>query len=170
LHCHEKWIFDQFGEKVCSALLATDGILLRLCPSVLENEPIEIDVPFGLKLMENHFLRIDEIGKEKTAEEIHAYISQIPARVFNNDDLTIVTLVNTVIERGYQPQEYYEAPNWGEIAHKRKKQRDEEMRKALPHLYPDGETSSSNNNEIIEQQDEAVRVIDRSQQSNTSQL
>lgn len=159
LHCHEKWEFKQYDKKVCSILLATDGILLRLCPSILEGEPIEIDVSFALKLMENHFLCINEIGEDKTANNIRDYISQLPSRIFNDDDLTIVTLVNTAIDREYQPQEYYDAPDWEEIGRKREKQHQKEMREEFRHLYPQEETSSTNSDEPAEADSTGISAV-----------
>jgi serine/threonine protein phosphatase PrpC len=44
LRFSDNWIFGQFDKKVCSVLLATDGILFYLIPILLRNEKVNVRV------------------------------------------------------------------------------------------------------------------------------
>lgn len=119
LFFEDKWVFGQFEKKICSVLLATDGVLLRLFPHLLQNEPVNFRVnELGL-LIDNRCLHIDEQGADAVKIRIENYVKDIPREDVGSDDITIVVLVNTSIKPGTQPVNYYQEPDWAELARKR---------------------------------------------------
>jgi serine/threonine protein phosphatase PrpC len=137
----EKWIFRRYGKKVCSVLLATDGIFETFFPFLLKEKPINIHVMLAQFFMDNKMLHIDELGEEKIKTKMEDFIFNIPDEQVN-DDKTIVVMVNSSIESSLQPKEYYIEPDWDDL----KKKHDEEWkRKAYPHLFKDKNIEVSNN-------------------------
>jgi hypothetical protein len=103
----KKWVFGQFDKKVCSVLLATDGMLLLLLPPELKDDSVDINVNLAGYFMDNRSLCIDEQGEDTVMTRIKDYVLNVPPGLVNSDDLTIVVLVNTSIEPGTQPADYY---------------------------------------------------------------
>ena len=117
----DRWDFGQFDKKVCSVLLATDGMLECLLPRLLKNEPHVSTVG---KLMDNRSLHIDKERENTVKEQMESYIKTIPSERVGHDDVTIVVLVNTSIEPRTQPMEYYKEPDWTELIRKDKEESD----------------------------------------------
>jgi len=127
----DRWIFRKYGKKVCSVLLATDGMFETFFPIYIKNEPINIYVILAQFFMDNKVLHIDELGEDKVKAQIEDFILKIPDEQVN-DDKTIVVMVNSSIDSSLQAKEYYIEPDWAEL----KKKHDEEWkRKAYPHLF-----------------------------------
>lgn len=127
----EKWIFRHYDQKVCSVLLATDGMLETFFPIYIKNEPVNIHVTLARFFMDNRALRIDELGEDVVEARMVDYILGIPGEQVN-DDKTLVVLMNLSVKSKEQPDEYYEEPDWAEL----KKKYDEEWKKlAYPHLF-----------------------------------
>jgi hypothetical protein len=123
LFFEDRWGFGQFDQKVCSVLLATDGMLHQLTPRQLEENPVKINVNRAGWLMDNRCLHIDEKGEKAVRGRVRRYVIGLPPQAVDEDDLTIVVLINTSIEPGTQPKEYYEEqdqapPNSAECGNK----------------------------------------------------
>jgi hypothetical protein len=134
----DNWIFRQYDKKVCSVLLATDGMFDTFFPFYIRNEPVNIHVSLARFFMDNRALRIDEAGEDKVKAQMKDFILNIPDEQVN-DDKTIVVLVNASTESALQPEEYYKEPDWTEL----KRKHDEEWkRKAYPHLFKEKKTDN----------------------------
>ena len=133
LFFEDKWVFGQFDKKVCSVLLATDGMLEPLFPFLIRNETINIHVRLARFFMDNRSLRIGKYGASSVKARIEDFINNIPDEQVN-DDKTVVVLVNTAIKSELQPGGYYDEPDWAALKHKH----DEEWKRlAYPHLFND---------------------------------
>jgi len=131
LFFEDKWVFGHFDKKVCSVLLATDGMLEPLFPFLIKNESVNIHVNLTKFFMDNRSLCIDEDGESSVRARIEEFMKNIPDEQVN-DDKTVVVLVNTAVESALQPDEYYQEPNWAEL----KRKHDEEWKRlAYPHLF-----------------------------------
>jgi len=131
LYFKEKWVFGKYEKKVCSVLLATDGILEAFFPVYIRKEPIDVYVALARFFMDNRNLRIHEVGEDMVKEQMKDFIQNIPDAQIN-DDKTAVVLINSVMESALQADDYYKEPDWAEL----KRKFDEEWkRQAYPHLF-----------------------------------
>lgn len=136
----DEWIFRCYDKKVCSVLLATDGMLETFFPFYIKNEPVNIHVVLARYFMDNRTLRINESGEEITKTRIEDFIRSIPHEQVN-DDKTVVVMVNTSVESSLQSEEYYKEPDWIEL----KRKHDEEWKRmAYPHLFKKQDTETVN--------------------------
>jgi serine/threonine protein phosphatase PrpC len=108
----DKWQFDQFKVKVCSVLLATDGVLSFLFPRVLKNEKVNVRVNILREWMDNRLIDIANQGEDTIKSRTEKIISDIPTTEFRNDDITVVVLVNSSGIPETPPDGYYEEPDW----------------------------------------------------------
>ena len=129
----EKWEFAQYEKKVSGVLLATDGMLETFFPVYIKNESVNIHVSLAQFFMDNRNLQIDKVGQEAVQSRISEFIENIPDEQVN-DDKTVVTLINTAVETGSQPEEYYLEPDWDAL---RKKYIEAWRREAYPGLFND---------------------------------
>ena len=131
LFFRDYWVFGLYEKKVCSVLLATDGIFETFFPFYIRNAPVNIHVALARFFMDNSVLLIDKVGEADIRAQMEEFILNIPdAQV--NDDKTVVVLVNASINPTLQPEEYYIEPDWDEL----KRKHDEEWtRLAYPHLF-----------------------------------
>ncbi len=126
----DKWIFGKV-EEIASVLLATDGMLETLFPSLLYGEEVSIYVVLAQYFMDNTSLGFSEETKGAVQEKIEDFVSNIGESQVN-DDKTLVCVVNTAIQTARKEDEYYKVPDWSAL----KKKKDEEFRRlAYPHLY-----------------------------------
>jgi hypothetical protein len=136
----DKWIFGQHGKKVCSVLLATDGMLETFFPFYIKDAPINIHVILARFFMDNRAIRINEAGEDKVKAQMEDFILNIPDEQVN-DDKTIAVLVNASIESSLQPDDYYAEPDWTEL----KRKHDEQWKRlAYPHLFKEKPADETN--------------------------
>jgi len=155
LFFNDQWIFRQYGKKVCSVLLATDGMFETFFPFLIKDKPINIHVRLARFFMDNKILCIDKCGEEQIKSQIEDFIVGIPDEHVN-DDKTIVVMVNTSIEPTLQAKEYYIEPDWAEL----KKKYDEEWkRKAYPHLFKEKDVEKTTIE--VEKQDIPMETIEK---------
>ena len=166
LFFEDKWVFGQFGKKVCSVFLATDGMLETLFPFLIKNESVNIHVNLAKFFMDNRSLRIDEEGESTVKERIEDFVKNIPDELVN-DDKTVVVLVNTSIESKLQPDDYYKEPDWVELKHKR----DEEWKRlAYPHLFKEKETKSDSKTEAAVSEGQNCGSVEKTLHENTAHV
>jgi hypothetical protein len=131
LFFRHKWLFDVYGKKVSSVLLATDGMYEPFFPIFIKNEPVNIHISLARFFMDNRRIRIGERGEDAVRDKVGEYIRAIPAAQVS-DDKTVAVLINTAMEAALQPDDYYREPDWAAL----KEKWDEEWkRKAYPDLY-----------------------------------
>jgi len=126
LRFSDKWQFGQFEEKVCSVLLATDGILFYLFPPLLRNEKVNVRASTLRTWMDNRLVYINEQGEGTVKLQTKKCIKDIPTKEFVDDDITVVVLVNTSVVPETPSDDYYREPDWEELHRKQA----EEYRKA----------------------------------------
>ena len=131
LFFEDRWVFGQFDKKVRSVLLATDGILETLFPEFLKCIPASIRVDLAQFFMDNQKLRINDHGEETVKAYIENYIKNIKSEEVQ-DDKTVVALINSSVEAGRQPEDYYKKYNWEEI---KRVYHEEWKRQAYPNLF-----------------------------------
>lgn len=123
----DKWDFG-ITENVASVLLATDGMLETLFPSLLFNEPVPIYVALAQFFMDNKDACKNSTSLEK---RIFDFIDNIDEKQVS-DDKTIVCLQNIDVDVQRKDDGYYKIPDWAAL----KKKKDEEFRRlAYPNLY-----------------------------------
>ena len=140
----EKWAFGKVDE-VASVLLATDGMLETLFPSLLFGEKVNIYVVLAQYLMDNTSLGFSEENENEVEQKIAQFVANI-GETQVNDDKTVVCVLNTDVESSRMEDDYYKVPDWGAL----KRKKDEEFRRlAYPHLYRDAsaETASSDDSQ-----------------------
>jgi len=142
LFFEDRWVFGKYDREVCSVLLATDGMLEPLFPSLIKDENVNIHIHLARFLMDNRSLCIDSEGESTVRERIEKFILNIPDEQVN-DDKTIVVLVDSSTESKLQPDDYYKEPDWAEL----KRKRDEEWKRiAYPHLFKGENTEKPQDN------------------------
>ena len=133
LRFHDKWQFGQFEEKVCSVLLATDGILHFLFPPLLRTEKVKARVNTLREMIDNRLIHIDEHGENAVQLRTQNGFNDIPTKEFLDDDLTVVVLVNVSITPETPSDDYYAEPDWKELYRKQNEEyqraNDEYLRK-----------------------------------------
>lgn len=105
----DHWEFGCIDE-VVSVLLATDGVWCELCPPILKNEKITINIPLARKFMDR-----DEDCEESVLElqkNVTRYLEKYPSHL--NDDKTILVGFNSDKKAQELDSDYYNIPNWSE--------------------------------------------------------
>lgn len=146
----DRWVIEEFHEKVTSVLLATDGMLETFFPYLIKDEPVNIHVNLARFFMDKESLYLDEDGEDAVQTRMESFITSLSDQQVN-DDRTIVVLLNTSVESKLQPEKYYEEPDWVEL----KREYDKEWRRqAYPHLYEEdtAEDGASNETETLEEE------------------
>lgn len=124
------WVFG-FKENVASVLLVTDGIYETLFPYLLQGEEISIYVALAHFMMSNACLNFSSSSENNVLEKMESFISGISAEQVS-DDKTVLVMHDDTITVNYQPESYYQSPNWAVL----KRKRDEVYKKlAYPHLF-----------------------------------
>ena len=124
------WVFGK-KEKVTSVFLATDGMYETLFPYLLQGEEVSIYVALAHYMMSEDCLEFATLGEEQVNAKMTAFIDSIPGEQVS-DDKTVLVMLDDAVKPEYQPEQYYQTPDWAEL----KKKRDEEYKRlAYPHLY-----------------------------------
>ena len=158
----DKWIFEEYKDKVSSVFLATDGILETLFPIYIRNEKLNIHITLAQYFMDNRKLEIEKNGEEVVAKEIESFLDQIPEEQVN-DDKTIVVLINTEVETKQQPDDYYKEPNWDEL---RRKFDEAYKMAAYPHLYANKKAKDGPEETVSEVSDDGMTKTKKNCNSN----
>lgn len=122
----QKWEFGYVNSPVSAFMLMTDGVFEQICPKLMRNRDIEVNIPLARKFLD-HFdcVENDVIALEKAAYE---YLEHYPRHLID-DDKTVVVLINSERKPAEKEESYYAIPNW-------KAMREEAERK-LFELYPE---------------------------------
>lgn len=105
------WEFGKIDD-ISAFLLCTDGILDVICPELLKDQEININIPLA-ELLINNF-EIEDYEVSELEAEMSEYWEKCPVTQINDDKTTVV-----VINTNYKPQRkedcYYNTPNWDEL-------------------------------------------------------
>ena len=106
----DEWEFGEAEEKVSSFMLMTDGIWDQICPPILKNEDIDVNVPLAYS-----FLGIDlkdgEIDIKTVEREATRYWQGYPSDLLD-DDKTMIVVSNDEIPAARRDKDYYKCPDW----------------------------------------------------------
>ena len=108
----DKWAFGEVTDSVSAIMLMTDGIFEEICPPILRNRDINVNIPLAQKFMERNEEQSDEIAELETA--VANYLMKYPRRLLD-DDKTMIVVYNTDFPAAKLEDSYYSIPDWNEI-------------------------------------------------------
>ena len=103
------WVFGEVEEPVSSVMLMTDGVWEQICPPLLRNHEVKINVALASRFMDRR--EISPWSIKALEDAARSYLENYPRRLLD-DDKTIVVIYNPLQPAKRMPTEYYEAPNW----------------------------------------------------------
>ena len=156
----EHWEFGKYEKPVVSVLLATDGMFEVFFPIYIKKEKVNIHVPLARFFMDRELLHFEEVNENEVEARMNDFVKKIdPVQV--SDDKTIVCAVNSTVECGKQPDEYYKEPDWDML---KRKFNEEWRRAAYPDLYKEDKKD-----EVIRDADEQGTEYKNDDQHEVSQ-
>ena len=103
------WVFGEVEAPVSSVMLMTDGVWEQICPPLLRNHDVKINVALASRFMDRHETSLRSV---KALEEAASrYLENYPRRLLD-DDKTIVVIYNPLQPAKKMPADYYKAPDW----------------------------------------------------------
>lgn len=108
----DKWIFGEVEGTVSSIMLMTDGVWEQICPPLLHNHKIKVNVPLAGRFMDRRERSLRHI--KKLEEAAGRYLENYPRR-FLDDDKTIVVVYDPLQPAKRMPEEYYKVPDWASL-------------------------------------------------------
>lgn len=106
------WVFGEVEAPVSSVMLMTDGVWEQICPPLLRNHDVKINVALASRFMDRHETSLRSV---KALEEAASrYLENYPRRLLD-DDKTIVVIYNPLQPAKKMPAEYYKAPDWASL-------------------------------------------------------
>lgn len=104
-----RWVFGEVEGSVSSVMLMTDGVWEQLCPPLLRNHDIKVNIALASKFMDRQETSLRSVkALEEAAKE---FLEYYPRRLLD-DDKTIVVIYDPLKPAKKLPEEYYNAPNW----------------------------------------------------------
>ena len=107
----ENWEFCKAEGLFAGVLLATDGLLETFFPDSLSKEPEPLYIAHLMRFLDKDRLDIVTKGATAVQKEAQVFIESIPHDVVD-DDIALVVLLNSDINAGKQPPEYYKVPDF----------------------------------------------------------
>lgn len=102
------WIFNKYEYKAKSLFLATDGILNKMMPPLLESQKEKFDCRYLSYL----FYNVNKITSLSSAEEwVQNEISAISPDECNHDDKSLIIIISRDVKFHKQPDSYYQYPS-----------------------------------------------------------
>lgn len=108
----EKWVFGEISEPVSAVMLMTDGVFEEICPPVLKDREININIPLAKKFMDH--VEADEETIGLIEEAAYKYLKNYPRRLLD-DDKTVVVVYNPSAPADQLEESYYAVPDWTQI-------------------------------------------------------
>lgn len=106
------WVFGEVDAPVSSVMLMTDGVWEQICPPLLRNHDVKINVALACKFMDRQETSLKSV---KALEEAAGrYLENYPRRLLD-DDKTIVVIYNPLQPAKKMPADYYKAPDWAAL-------------------------------------------------------
>ena len=108
----EKWEFGDVDSPVSAFMLMTDGVFEQICPKLMRNHDIEINIPLARRFLDRFDCTEEDVPElEKT---VYEYLEHYPRRLLD-DDKTVVVLVNPKRRPEEKGEAYYAIPDWKAI-------------------------------------------------------
>ncbi len=115
----EKWEFGFVDSPVSAFMLMTDGVFEQICPKLMRNRDIDINIPLARRFLNRFDCTEKDVPELEKA--VHRYLENYP-RYLLDDDKTVVVLVNPERRPKEKDESYYAIPNWKEMLDEAKKQ------------------------------------------------
>ena len=103
------WFFGEVEAPVSSVMLMTDGVWEQICPPLLRNNDVKINVALASRFMDRHETSLRSV--KALEEAANRYLENYPRRLLD-DDKTIVVIYNPLQPAKKMPADYYKAPDW----------------------------------------------------------
>lgn len=104
----EKWVFEKYQYKVKALFLATDGVLNKLVPPLLEDQKYPLD----LKYLSYLFFNLEQKpALSMNNNWISNEVSLITPNDCNHDDKSLIIIISNDIHLNTQSDEYYQYPS-----------------------------------------------------------
>ena len=105
----EKWEFGEVDAPVSAFMLMTDGVFEQICPRLLTDREIEINVPLARRFLDRFDVGAEDVPElEEAARE---YLEHYPRHLLD-DDKTVIVLVNPDRRPEEKDEAYYAIPDW----------------------------------------------------------
>lgn len=106
------WVFGEVEDPVSSVMLMTDGVWEQICPPLLRNHDVKINIALASRFMDRHETSLRSV---KALEEAAGrYLENYP-RGLLDDDKTIVVIYDPLQPARKMPAEYYKSPDWASL-------------------------------------------------------
>lgn len=109
----EKWEFGEVEEAVSAVMLATDGVFEQICPPLMRNHAIEVNVPLAQRFLDRFECSESDVADLEAASA--DYLDHFP-RYLLDDDKTIVVMINPERKPNRKEESYYAIPDWNALA------------------------------------------------------
>lgn len=107
LSARSKWTFGKYKHKIKAIFLATDGVLNKLKPSLLEDQQYNLNHNYLCYLFNKIYCNSDESA---TLQWIQNEVANMPPEEVNYDDKSLVVVINKKSLLKLQSKEYYQFP------------------------------------------------------------
>lgn len=105
----EKWVFGEIEGDVASIMIMTDGVWEQICPKVLKDNDVKVNVPLTQKFMDRTENTEEDISSLQ--KSVYNYLDKYPRRLLD-DDKTVVVIYDPDRPADVLDEEYYNAPDW----------------------------------------------------------
>lgn len=113
----DNWVFGE-EEAVASVMLMTDGVWDCICPPVMKQCEIDINISLAKCFLDHNSGSRDEIALLE--EESCRYLERFPREILD-DDKTILVLLNSESIPARREDRYYHSPDWTALYQNAKK-------------------------------------------------
>lgn len=104
----DKWVFEKYQYKAKALFLATDGMLNKLMPPLLENQKY----PFDNRYLSYLFFNLEQKPSVSMNNDwINEELSLIEPNECNHDDKSLIIIFSNDVLLNMQADEYYQYPN-----------------------------------------------------------
>lgn len=105
----EKWEFGYVDSPVSAFMLMTDGVFEQICPKLMRNRDVEVNVPLARRFLDRFDCTEDDIPSLEKA--VYEYLDNFPRHLID-DDKTVVVLINPDRKPKEKDESYYAIPDW----------------------------------------------------------
>lgn len=135
----EKWEFGCVDSPVSAFMLMTDGVFEQICPPLMRESDIDVNVPLARRFLDRFDCTQDDVPELEKA--VRKYLEHYPRHLLD-DDKTVVVLINSARKPKEKEEAYYAIPDW-------KLLRENAEKKLLEDSLESNEETSEECNEIL---------------------
>lgn len=105
----DMWVFGEVEAPVAAVMLMTDGVWEQICPPLLRNNDVKVNVALASRFMDRHEFSLRSV---KALEEAAGKFLEGYPRELLDDDKTVVVVYDPLKPAKRMPAEYYSPPDW----------------------------------------------------------